>query len=134
MMLSMQQYFQYCVNMLTTLTRQYLKKIIASVFLASAFLYAKGALAIEAPEGVVFCHGKTVVEFTFDRSNANNDVLLTVNGKTEKVMSAYSWFGSVQAPPPGFKYAILGNDVFDPLLVFEDYLLDAKQNKYVKCN
>ena len=111
-----------------------MKKVIASVLFAFTFFYLKSALAIEAPEGVVFCHGKTVVEFTFDRSNANNDVLLTVNGKTEKFMSAHSWFGSVQAPPPGFKYAILGNDAFDPLLVFQDYLLDAKQNKYVKCN
>jgi hypothetical protein len=119
--------------MLTILTRHCLKKIIITLWLASICL-TKVALAIEAPEGVVFCHGKTNVEFTFDRSNANNDVLLTVNGKTEKFMSAYSWFGSNQATPKGFKYAILGGDQFDPLLVFDTYLIDAKQNKYVKCN
>ncbi len=82
----------------------------------------------------MFCHGKTTVEFAFDRLNANKDVLLTVNGKTEKFISAYSWFGSNQAAPKGFKYAILGRDLFDPLLVFDTYLIDANQNKYVKCN
>ncbi len=100
----------------------------------ACFAYANMALAIEAPEGIVFCHGKTTVEFAFYRLNANNDVLLTVNGKTEKFMSAYSWFGSNQSTPMGFKYAILGRDLFDPLLVFDTYLIDANQNKYVKCN
>ncbi len=119
--------------MLTILARQYLKKIFVTLWLASICL-TKVALAIEIPEGVVFCHGKTNVEFMFDRSNANNDVLLTINGKTEKYMSAYSWFGSSQATPKGFKYAILGRDQFDPLLVFDTYLIDANQNKYVKCN
>lgn len=90
--------------------------------------------AIEAPEGVVYCHGKTTVEFVFDRSNQNNDVLLTVNGKTEKYMTAYSWFGSTQPPPKGFKFAILGEGQFDPLFVFEDHLLDAQKHKYMKCN
>lgn len=97
-------------------------------------LYSGMAHAIDAPEGVVYCHGKMVVEFVFDRSDANNDVLLTVNGKTNKVMTAYSWFGSVQKPPKGFKFAILGEGKFDPLLVFEDHLLDAAENRYIKCN
>jgi hypothetical protein len=110
-----------------------LKKIIATLWLASVCLI-KVASAIEAPEGIVFCPGKTTVEFAFDRLNVNNDVFLTVNGKTEKIISAYSWFGSNQAAPKGFKYAILGRDLFDPLLVFDTYLIDANQNKYVKCN
>jgi len=90
--------------------------------------------AVEAPEGIVYCYGKTTLEFVFDRSNQNNDVLLTVNGKTEKRMTAYSWFGSVQAPPKDFKFAILGEGKYDPLLVFKDYLLDAEKHRYVKCN
>lgn len=90
--------------------------------------------AIEKPEGIVYCHGKTMVEFAFDRSNRNNDVLLTINGKVQKYMTAYSWFGSNQPTPKGFKFAILGEGVFDPLLVFEDYLTDAKNNKYKPCN
>ena len=97
-------------------------------------LYSCLANAVEAPEGVVYCNGKTTVEFVFDRTDTNNDVLLTVNGKTKKVMTAYSWFGSVQQPPKGFKFAILDEGKFDPLLVFEDYLLDAGENRYVKCN
>lgn len=111
----------------------HLKKIFLAA-LTACVAHASVSLAIEAPEGVVFCHERTVVEFRFDRSNANNDVFLTINGKTEKFMSAFSWFGSNQVVPAGFKYAILGNDKFDPLLVFESYLVDAKQNKYVKCN
>lgn len=119
--------------MLTIIVNSHLKKIILATLLACA-AHASVSLAIEAPEGVVFCHEQTVVEFRFDRSNTNNDVFLTIDGKTEKFMSAFSWFGSNQVVPPRFKYAILGNDKFDPLLVFEGYLVDAKQNKYVKCN
>ena len=110
-----------------------MKKIILAALMAFA-AHASGSLATEVPEGVVFCHERTVVEFRFDRSNANNDVFLTIDGKTEKFVSAFSWFGSNQVVPAGFKYAILGNDKFDPLLVFESHLVDAKQNKYVKCN
>ncbi len=109
---------------------QLLLKFLAAFIL----LYSSMTNAMEAPEGIVYCHGKTVVEFVFDRSDANNDVLLTVNGKTNKVMTAYSWFGSVQKPPKGFKFAILGEGKFDPLLVFEDHLLDAAENRYIKCN
>lgn len=105
-------------------------KLLASLLVA----WSCSASAIEAPEGVVYCYGKTTVEFVFDRSNQNNDVLLTVNGQSEKLMTAFSWFGSVQAPPKGFKFAILGEGKFDPLLVFEDHLIDAEKHKYVKCN
>jgi len=81
-----------------------------------------------------YCHAKTTVKFAFDRSNSNNDVTLVVNGKSQKAITAYSWFGSVQAPPKGFKFAILGKGDFDPLLVFDGYLLDAKKRKYTQCN
>ncbi|MDP4909007.1 MAG: hypothetical protein NWR19_04990, partial [Burkholderiaceae bacterium] len=110
-----------------------LKKLITLALMTGA-AYASLTLAIEAPEGVVFCHGQTVVEFRLDRPGANNDVSLTVDGKTERFMSAFSWFGKNQVVPADFKFAILGKDKFDPLLVFESYLLDANQNKYVKCN
>jgi hypothetical protein len=89
--------------------------------------------ATEKPEGISFCHSQTVIKFTFDKSNQNNDVLLTVDGKTQTVMTAYSWFGSTQQSPKGFKFAILGEGRFDPLLVFEDHLIDAVANKYLKC-
>ena len=121
------------VNMLTKIAYLQLKKLITLALMTGA-AYASLTLAIEAPEGVVYCHGQTVVEFGLDRSGASNDVSLTVNGKTEKLMSAFSWFGSNQVVPAGFKFAILGKGKFDPLLVFDDYLLDANQNRYVKCN
>lgn len=95
------------------------------------------AFAIEKAEGVVYCHGKTVVEFRLvnpEKNGTASDVDLTVNGKTSRVMTAYSWFGSNQAIPKGFKFAILGEKQFDPLLVFDGYLQDAKKQKYTKCN
>ena len=93
--------------------------------------------AIEKPEGVVYCHGKNVVEYRLinpEKNGTASDVDLTINGKTARYMTAYSWFGSNQATPKGFRFAILGEKQFDPLLVFDGHLLDAKKNKYLKCN
>ena len=95
------------------------------------------AMAIEKPEGVVYCHGKTVIEYMLvspEKDGKSSDVDLTVNGKTNRYMTAYSWFGSNQPTPKNFKFAILGEKQFDPLLVFDSYLEDAKKNKYAKCN
>ena len=100
-------------------------------------LYSANLLAIEKPEGIVYCHGKTVVEYRLinpEKNGAASDVDLTVNGKTARFMTAYSWFGSNQATPKGFKFAILGEKQFDPLLVFDGYLEDAKKQRYTKCN
>ena len=93
--------------------------------------------AIEKPEGIVYCHGKAVIEYRLanpEKNGSASDVDLTVNGKTSRFMTAYSWFGSNQATPKGFQFAILGEKQFDPLLVFDGYLEDAKKNKYTKCN
>ena len=95
------------------------------------------AFAIERAEGVVYCHGKMVVEYRLvnpEKNGTASDVDLTVNGKTSRSMTAYSWFGSNQATPKGFKFAILGEKQFDPLLVFDGYLEDASKKKYLKCN
>ena len=95
------------------------------------------ASAIEKPEGVVYCHGKTVLEYRLvspEKNGTASYVDLTVNGKTSRFMTAYSWFGSNQATPKGFRFAILGEKQFDPLLVFDGYLVDARKNKYTKCN
>ena len=95
------------------------------------------AKAIEKPEGVVYCHSKTVIEYRLVNAEKNgtaSDVDLTVNGKTSRYMTAYSWYGSNQETPKGFKFAILGEKKFDPLLVFNGYLIDAKKQKYTKCN
>jgi hypothetical protein len=94
-------------------------------------------LALEKAQGVVYCHGKTVLEYrpvNPEKDGTASDVDLTVNGKTFRFMTAYSWFGANQAAPKGFKFAILGEKQFDPLLVFDGYLVDAKKNKYTKCN
>ena len=92
-------------------------------------LFSTSLMAIENPEGVVYCHGKTVVEFRLinpDASGTAPDVELVVNGKTKQYMTSYSWYGSNQTTPKNFKFAILGEKQFDPLLVFDKYLLDAK--------
>ena len=95
------------------------------------------AHSIEKAEGAVYCHGKTVIEYRLvnpEKNGTASDVDLTVNGKTARFMTAYSWFGSNQATPKGFKFAILGEKQFDPMLVFEGYLEDVKKNRYIKCN
>lgn len=95
------------------------------------------AMAVEKPEGVVYCHGKTVIEYRLinpKNSGTASNVDLTVNGKTNRYITAYSWFGSNQPTPKNFKFAILGEKQFDPLLVFDVYLIDAEKRKYIKCN
>lgn len=98
---------------------------------------SSAAFPIENAEGIVYCNGKTVLEYRLvnpEKNGTASDVDLTINGKTTRYMTAYSWFGSNQAPPNGFKFAILGEKQFDPLLVFNNYLEDAKKQKYIKCN
>ena len=109
----------------------------SKVFIA-LFLYVSAtAMALEKPEGVVYCHGKTVIEYRLvnpEKNGTASDVDLTVNGKTKRYMTAYSWFGSNQSTPKNFKFAVLGEKQFDPLLVFDTYLEDTKKLKYIKCN
>jgi hypothetical protein len=111
-------------------------KLHAIILLITLFSF-KATFAIEKPEGVVYCNGKTVIEFRLinpEKDGTASDVDLTINSKTLRFMTAYSWFGSNQVTPKGFKFAILGEKQFDPLLVFETYLEDAKKIKYQKCN
>ena len=99
--------------------------------------FSMSAFAIEKAEGVVYCNGSTTIEYRLinpEKNGTSADVDLTVNGKTSRVMTAYSWFGSNQATPKEFKFAILGENQFDPLLVFDGYLIDARKRKYLKCN
>ena len=107
------------------------------VYLTLVLLVSSSVMAVEKPEGVVYCYGKTVIEYQLvnpEKNGTASDVDLTINGKTMRFMTAYSWFGSNQVTPKGFKFAILGEKQFDPLLVFDDYLEDAKKRKYTKCN
>ena len=96
------------------------------------------AMAVDMHKGVAYCHGKNKIEIALVNSQTGtaqiaSDVDVTFNGKTYRYMTAYSWYGSIEAPPKGFKYAILGEHQFDPLLVFDDYLLDNKKNRYGRC-
>lgn len=114
-----------------------MKKLIYPYVVLLLALQPNLSNAIEKPEGIVYCHGKTVVEYRLinpEKNGTASDVDLTINGKTARYMTAYSWFGSNQATPKGFQFVILGEKEFDPLLVFDGYLLDAKKNKYFKCN
>lgn len=102
-----------------------------------AITFSSGSFAIGKAEGIVYCHGKTVVEYGLvnpDKDGRSSDANLTVNGKTTRYMTAYSWFGLNQTTPKNFKFAILGEKQFDPVLVFDGYLEDAKKNRYIKCN
>lgn len=112
-------------------------KELMKFLLALLLTYSVNLFAIEKAEGKVYCHGKTVIEYRLvnpEKNGTSSDVDLTVDGKTTRFITAYSWFGSNQATPKGFKFAILGEKTFDPLLVFDDYLEDAKKNRYKKCN
>ena len=107
-------------------------KVIAALLLCISL----PASAIEKAEGVVFCHDKTVVEYRLVNPETDGtapNVDLSVNGKTSRYMTAYSWFGSNQPTPKNFKFAILAEKQFDPLLVFDGYLEDATKQKYMKC-
>jgi len=109
----------------------------SKILVALVLSISLSASAIERAKGVVYCVGKTSVEYRLinpDASGTAADVDLTVNGKTNRYMTSYSWFGSNQPTPKNFKFAILGKNQFDPLLVFDTYLQDAKKNKYKKCN
>jgi hypothetical protein len=93
--------------------------------------------AIEKPEGNVYCHGKTIIEYRLvnpEKNNTVTDIDLIINGKNNRYLTAYSWFGSNQPTPKNFKFAILGDKQFNPLLVFDDYLEDSNKLKYMKCN
>lgn len=108
-----------------------------NILVLLAVTFSSTSFAIENAEGIVYCHAKTVIEYRLinpEKDGTASDVDLTVNGKTKRFMTAYSWFGSNQITPKGFKFAILGEKQFDPLLVFDGYLEDAKKNKYKQCN
>lgn len=111
------------------------KKIINSILLL--VFSVPNAFAIEKAEGVVYCSGGMVIEYRLidpDSNGRASNVDLTINGKTKRYMTAYSWYGSTQQTPKDFRFAILGEKQFDPLLIFMDRLEDAKQRKYLKCN
>jgi hypothetical protein len=94
---------------------------------------------VEAPEGVVYCGGGAIerqIEYRIlEKSEDKWDARVTVNGKTMRAMTAYSYFGNSK-PPRGFVVALLGEDRSE-LLVFKDGnqdWLEFGDYTYRKCN
>jgi len=93
----------------------------------------------EAPEGVVYCGGGAVkrqIEYVILREHDGEwDARVTVNGKTIRALTAYSYFGN-SAPPKGFVVALLGEDRSE-FLIFKDAghdWLEFGDYTYTKCN
>jgi hypothetical protein len=106
---------------------------------ASAPAPARAATPGEAPEGVVYCGGgaaKRQIEYVILRNPSDQwDARVTVNGKTIRAMTAYSFFGK-SVPPRGFVVALLGEDRSE-FLVFRDGKedwLEFGDHTYRKCN
>jgi hypothetical protein len=94
---------------------------------------------VEAPEGVVYCGGgaiKRQIEFRiFKEPKDQWDAEITINGETNRAMTAYSYFGKSK-PPRGFVVALLGEDRSE-FLVFkdgDDDWLEFGDHTYRKCD
>jgi len=101
---------------------------------------SKASASMEAPAGVVYCGGGAVkrqIEYLIIKNPQDQwDAQVTVNGKTIRAMTAYSYFGSNQQPPKGFVVALLGEDRSE-FLVFRDGdkdWLEFGDYQYKKCN
>lgn len=118
---------------------------IAVMSLAAGSLVAGGgggrafAGVPEAPEGVVYCGGGVVkrqIEYTILKEREGEwDARVTVNGKTIRALTAYSYFGN-DPLPHGFVVALLGEDRSE-FLVFRDGgqdWLEFGDYTYRKCN
>ncbi|MGB5672595.1 MAG: hypothetical protein WBM71_18825 [Sedimenticolaceae bacterium] len=99
----------------------------------------QSSASLEAPEGVVYCGGgaiKRQVEYRIlDKPADQWDARVTINGKTVRAMTAYSYFGNSE-PPRGFVVALLGEDRSE-LLVFRDGdedWLEFGDYRYDQCN
>ena len=93
---------------------------------------------MEAPEGVVYCGGgaiKRQIEYVINpRTDGEWDTRVTVNGKTMKAMTSYSYFGD--SVPANFVVALLAEDKGE-FLVFSDgqtSWLEFGDYTYRQCN
>jgi hypothetical protein len=97
--------------------------------------------SMEAPEGVVYCGGggvKRQIEYVILAKPTDQwDARVTVNGKTQKAMTAYSFFGNAK-PPQGFVVALLPEEQGGgEFLVFKDgkkNWLEFGDYQYDQCN
>ena len=94
---------------------------------------------MEAPEGVVYCGGdgiKRQIEFVI-LNNASDewDARVTVNGETQRAMTAYSYFGNSE-PVKDFVVALLAEDRAE-FLIFRnrrENWLEFGDYRYDQCN
>lgn len=101
--------------------------------------HTQSSTQYEAPEGVVYCGGgdiKRQIEYAIlNNPDGEWDAVVTVNGKTIRAMTAYSYFGNSQ-PPKGFVVALLGEDRSEFLVFkngFENWL-EFGDYRYKQCN
>jgi hypothetical protein len=98
----------------------------------------RSSTPMEAPEGVVYCGGgaiKRQIEYVIEpRTDGEWDARVTVNGKTMKAMTSYSYFGD--SVPANFVVALLAEDKGE-FLVFSDgqkSWLEFGDYTYRQCN
>lgn len=104
-----------------------------------ALTFARDSMGTEAPEGVVYCGGGKIqrqIEYRIlPGASQGWNARVTINGKTIRAMTAYSYFG--KAPEPqGFVVALLGEERSE-FLVFRDGgrdWLEFGDYTYRKCN
>ncbi|MEH6585184.1 MAG: hypothetical protein V7720_01430 [Halioglobus sp.] len=97
------------------------------------------AAPMEAPEGIVYCGGgaiKRQIEFlVLDAPEDEWNARVTINGKTSRAMTSYSYFGNAKTPR-NFVFALLGEERWE-MLVFhegnEDWI-EFGDYRYSKCN
>ncbi|MCV2890594.1 hypothetical protein [Ruegeria aquimaris] len=93
----------------------------------------------EAAEGVVYCGGgavQRVIEYAIlSQPDGQWDAIVSVNGETNRAMTAYSYFGNAQ-PPAGFVVALLGEDRAEYLVFEQDgrNWLEFGDYSYEQCN
>ena len=99
----------------------------------------QSSASVEPPEGVVYCGGggiKRQIEYVIlDNASDQWDARVTVNGDTQRAMTAYSYFGNSE-PPKGFVVALLGEDRSE-FLIFQDgseNWLEFGDYRYDLCN
>ncbi|MCU9848665.1 hypothetical protein OEZ60_11680 [Defluviimonas sp. WL0024] len=95
--------------------------------------------SMEAPEGIVYCGGGGItrqIEYAIlAQRDGEWDAIVTVNGESQRAMTAYSYFGNSPVPK-GFQVALLLEDRGE-MLVFSDAgenWLEYGDYTYHQCN
>ena len=106
--------------------------------LAVTVALAAPAVAMEAPEGVVYCGGdpEQQIEFVIRPYTGEQwNVAMTIDGQRVRAMSSYSYFGRQKAPE-GFVVILLA-ETGDDYMVFKsngEQWLEMEQTRFDQCN